>query len=109
MGKRLVKRYREHRIQVLRVNPLGATSYPSARNSGSQPSQDGKYQFALPSSRMLAGTSTERTIVASSSTATARPNPICWNITRSPLANPTNTATMISAAPVMSRPVDRIP
>ncbi len=39
--------------------------------------------------------------VASSSTATARPKPICWNITRSPAAKPANTATMISAAPVM--------
>ncbi len=33
---------------------------------------------------MLAGTRTERTIVASSITATANPKPICWNITSLP-------------------------
>ena len=47
--------------------------------------------------------------VASSSTATARPKPICWNITRSPAAKPPNTATMITAAPVMRPAVLRRP
>ena len=37
------------------------------------------------------------------------PNPICWNITRSPVAKPAKTATMISAAPVISRAVDVMP
>ena len=58
---------------------------------------------------MLAGTRIERTIVASISTATPAPKPISWNITRSPAAKPANTATMISAAPVISRPVERTP
>ena len=48
-------------------------------------------------------------MVASSSTAAARPNPICWNITRSPLAKPAKTATMIRAAPVMMPAVEPMP
>ena len=34
------------------------------------------------------------------------PKPICWNSTWSPAAKPTNTAMMMSAAPVMSRAVE---
>ena len=75
------------------------------RRSGSQPSQRGRYQLTLPSSAMLDGTSTERTIVASRKIATARPKPICCISTRLPAANAPNTATMISAAPVMIRAV----
>ena len=45
-------------------------------------------------------------IVASISSATATPKPICWNMTRSPIAKPLKTATMISAAPVISRAVE---
>ena len=55
---------------------------------------------------MLAGTRTERTIVASIKTATASPKPTCWSITSRPAANPPKTATMIRAAPVMIRAVD---
>jgi hypothetical protein len=62
-----------------------------------------------PSSFIAAGTSTERMSVASISSATAIPNPICWNITRSPAAKPAKTATMISAAPVIMRAVEPIP
>ena len=58
---------------------------------------------------MAAGTITERTMVASISRATAMPKPICWNMTRSPAANPPKTATMISAAPVMIRAVEPDP
>jgi hypothetical protein len=58
---------------------------------------------------MLAGTSTARTIVASIRSATATPNPICWNMIRSPIAKPQKTAMMISAAPVMSRAVEPTP
>ena len=58
---------------------------------------------------MVAGTSTMRTMVASRNTATAKPNPICWFAIRSPDANPPNTATMMSAAPVMSPAVERSP
>jgi len=42
---------------------------------------------------MDAGTSTELTSVASMSTATANPKPICWSMTSSPAAKPENTAT----------------
>ena len=62
-----------------------------------------------PSSFMLAGTRTQRTIVASTRRATATPKPICWNITRSPAAKPPKTAMMISAAPVISRAVEPTP
>ena len=56
---------------------------------------------AVAQQRHAAGTRTERTMVASRRTATARPKPICWNITSRPVAKPAKTATMISAAPVM--------
>ena len=58
---------------------------------------------------MAAGTTTIRIRVASTSRATPTPKPICWNITRSPAAKPAKTTTMISAAPVMMRPVAAIP
>ena len=58
---------------------------------------------------MLAGTITERMIVASMMTATPSPKPACCSGARSPLATPANTATMISAAPVMMLPVERTP
>ncbi len=48
-------------------------------------------------------------IVASISNATATPKPICWNMIRSPRAKPENTATMMSAAPVMIRAVEPTP
>ena len=40
---------------------------------GSHSSQDGRYQLRLPRSFMVAGTRTVRTMVASSATATAKP------------------------------------
>ena len=69
----------------------------------------GRYQFQRPSRCMVAGSTTERMIVASISSATATPKPICWNMISSPLAKPANTATMISAAPVMIRAVEATP
>ena len=50
---------------------------------------------------MVAGTTIVRTTVASMRMATARPKPICWKTTISPVAMPPNTQTMIAAAPVM--------
>jgi hypothetical protein len=58
---------------------------------------------------MAAGMITERTIVASTSRATATPKPICWKETSSPEAKPAKTTTMISAAPVIRRAVDPTP
>ena len=51
---------------------------------------------------MLAGTSTQRTTVASISSAIPTPKPTCWISAIWPLANPTKTAMMISAAPVIT-------
>ncbi len=82
---------------------------PSTRIWGSHSSHLGRYQFHFPRSSIAAGTRTERTIVASISTATPRPNPISCRNTSRPEANPPNTATMISAAPVMMPPVVRRP
>ncbi len=76
---------------------------------GSHCSQRGRYQFASPRSRIDDGTSNVRTIVASRKTATASPNPICWNGASRTGANPPNTVTMISAAPVMIPAVVRRP
>ena len=100
-----------HRLPVARRSPtrVAGPACPSMLSRGSHSSQRGRYQFQSPSSSIAAGTSTMRTSVASSSTATARPKPICWNITRSPLAKPANTATMISAAPVMMPAVEPTP
>jgi hypothetical protein len=87
----------------------GTGAPPSMRSCGSHPSGLGRYQLHRPSRRMAAGTSTERTRVASISTATARPKPVCCSSTSWPAANPANTATMITAAPVMIPPVVRRP
>ena len=86
-----------------------AGAAPSTWTSGSQRSQEGRYQLRSPSSCIAAGTSTRRTMVASSSRAIATPNPICWNMTRSPRAKPLKTAMMIRAPPVMMRPVEPTP
>ena len=58
---------------------------------------------------MADGTRIDRTIVASRKTATARPKPISCSAAIRPLANAANTATMITAAPVMIPPVVRRP
>ena len=69
----------------------------------------GRYQFQRPRSFIALGSTIERMIVASISSATATPKPICWNMIRSPIAKPRNTATMINAAPVMIRAVEATP
>ena len=51
----------------------------------------------------------ERTKVASRKTATARPNPICWNITSSPLAKSDKYGNHDSSRSRNGRPVERIP
>ena len=64
---------------------------------------------ALPSSSIVAGTSTMRTIVASIATATARPRPMSFNARRSATTKLPKTNTMISAAAVITRAVDSSP
>ena len=49
----------------------------SVETLGSHSSQLGRYQFQSPSSFIVAGSSTERMIVASMSTATPKPKPDC--------------------------------
>ena len=83
------------------ASPGSAGTWPSTLTLGSHSSQRGRYQFQSPSSSMAAGTMIVRTTVASMRTATARPKPICWNMTSSPLAMPPKTQTMMAAAPVM--------
>ena len=54
---------------------------------------------------MVAGTSTMRTSVASSNTATARPMPNILPLTSSPRTKAPKTLIMISAADVITRAV----
>ena len=58
---------------------------------------------------MVAGTSTIRTMVASTATATARPRPISFMARRSMRTKLPNTHTMIRAAAVISRAVTARP
>ena len=55
----------------------------AGRAGGSARASAGSHQFASPSSSIVAGTSTTRTIVASIATATARPRPISLSARRS--------------------------
>ena len=82
---------------------------PTGWTLGSQVSQRGRYQLRSPSSPIAAGMMTKRTIVASTSNATATPNPICWKDTSWPVAKPAKTTMMISAAPVIRRAVEATP
>ena len=72
-------------------------------------SQRGSHQLALPNFTMTAGTSRQRTMVASIAMATAKPMPNSLTV-GSPLSTKlVNTQTMISAAEVITRPVDAEP
>src|SRR5918995_2656339 len=81
----------------------------SRRTRGSQRSQLGRYQFQSPSNFMVAGRKTARTTVASISTATARPTPICLNSSALSVAKIENTAIITTAALVTTPAVDLIP
>src|SRR5579862_3121446 len=65
----------------------------------------GAHQFQSPSSRMVAGTSSARTMVASTATATATPSPSALISTMSAVTNDRLTQTTISAALVMILPL----
>jgi hypothetical protein len=58
---------------------------------------------------MTPGTRTIRTSVASMSTATARPRPICFTETFAPATKDRNTTIMIAAAAVITRAVRASP
>jgi hypothetical protein len=66
-------------------------------------SHSGSHQFQRPMISMVAGTSTSRTIVASSAIATDRPRPISLIDGVPVIANTAKTATMIAAALVIVR------
>ena len=72
-------------------------------------SQRGNHQFARPSSVITAGTSRQRTSVASTATATPMPTPNCLTVGSPLMTNAKKTLTMISAADVMTRPVCATP
>jgi 5'/3'-nucleotidase SurE len=69
----------------------------------------GIHQFQSPSSSIVEGTSTSRTTVASTSTATARPSPMIFSATSGPKTKLPKTHTMIAAAAVMTRAVNANP
>ena len=103
---RLVEHHRTHGRTVgagyIRPLRLGGSSHTSGRahsrapwisGSARPPRRAGRAatrasaagtSCGRPSSAIVAGTSTQRTMVASSRTATPSPKPICWNITSSP-------------------------
>ena len=76
---------------------------------GIQPRNFGIHQFQSPSSRIDAGRSTLRMIVASSRTATASPNPSCLMIESRRVTKTAKTATMITAALVTVPAVIEMP
>jgi hypothetical protein len=69
----------------------------------------GRYQFQSPRSFIVAGSSTARTIVASTKMATARPTPSSFSISAPSEAKMLNTATITIAALVTTPAVDLIP
>src|ERR671935_523001 len=87
----------------------GAADGSPGSKRGSQPSHRGRYQFRSPSSFIVAGSSTPRTIVASIRIATASPTPNCLNIKIDSVPKTENTPTMTTAALVTTPAVDLIP
>ena len=78
---------------------------PSPILSYSRRSGFGAHQFTSPKRRMTAGTTSDRTMVASMATAIARPMPMALMITTSARPKAMNTVNMMAAAPVINRPV----
>ena len=89
--------------------PPGRSGSGGPAGLGSQDSQCGRYQLCSPSSAITDGSSTARTTVASSSTATARPTLSCLNCCRESVPKTANTATMMTAALVTTPAVARMP
>ena len=92
----------------------GTAASASASDAGSRPatsrsSQAGIHQFQRPSRRIVAGTSSARTTVASRATAIAIPIPSALISTMSANANEAATTTTISAAEVTIRPLRSSP
>src|SRR6185437_11252081 len=84
----------------------GAAGAPSTSIRGStRSSQRGIHQEAGPNRYMTAGTSSSRTIVASMRMLDARPTDSCLITTWEEVTKERNTAIMISAAQLITRPV----
>ena len=81
----------------------------SLAGPGSQSSHLGRYQLRSPSSFIVAGRSTARTIVASSRIAVASPTPNCLKNSIESVAKIEKTATMTIAALVTTPALDLIP
>ena len=92
----------EHRDEGLIGRRLASTRRARPRQRSSRA---GIHQFQWPSSRMVAGTSSARTTVASSATAIATPRPSALIRTISANANEDATTTTMMAAEVTIRPL----
>ena len=87
------------------AGPVRSSPSRTPKRSQKRTSGAGAHQFQRPSSRIVAGTSSARTIVASMTTATASPTPIIWMKLMPLVAKAPTTTTKSSAALVMMRPV----
>src|SRR5262249_16766218 len=76
---------------------------------GSRASARGSHQLRSPSSVIVAGRSSARITVASMSTATASPKPICLSESKPSVAKIPNTPTITIAALVTVEAVERMP
>src|SRR4029079_9973556 len=86
-----------------------AVSGSPGSSRGSHWSHRGRYQFHSPSSFMLAGRSTARTIVASIRIATDTPTPTCLKNSIERVAKIENTSTITIAALVTTPAVRLMP
>src|SRR5437879_5429440 len=100
-----VRRAEADRMSVLRAASHTSMVAPAGSSCRPRPNRHGAHQFARPRRRIVAGTTSARTRVASRSTAMVSPMPTDLMITTSASANAMNTPTMIAAAPVMSLPL----
>ena len=97
------------RVRVLQPEKASTAMPAPWSRRGSQSSQLGRYQFQSPSSFIVDGSSTARTIVASIRTAVASPTPICFKKRIESVAKIANTLTITMAALVTTPAVVLIP
>ena len=101
---------RRGRTPAAEVGDGGGRSVVGVVGQAGQPGQPPRQvPVRSPSSAITAGSSTARMIVASMSTATARPTPICLKSCIDSVPKIANTATMMTAALVTTPAVVRMP
>ena len=90
-----------------RPRPAGrrGRNHRRSASGGSGRARPGIHQLRSPRSSIVAGTSSMRTTVASSRTASARPSPNSFPTRSSSNTNEPNTTTMMAAAAVITRAV----